>query len=185
MEPIKQRLDQLRERIQDPDLLEGRGVSNEVNIRMFCYEPKDEMIVQEFERQIMSDPTLGCHLIVRNLYDIFLSLCEDLDILDSIPEMEENEGSDFLLEQIRSAIGPADFVPKLQYGEYQSGDILMLTGVGDVFPFMRVHSLLGAMQPFFPRVPILVMYPGSYDHHQTRLFNRLKPNNYYRAFSLI
>lgn len=185
MESIKQRLDALRERIQDPDLLAGRGVSNEVNIRLFCYDPKDEMVVQEFERQIMADPTLDCRLIVRDLYDVFLSLCEELDILDSIPEMEKSEGSAFLLEQLRAAVAPADFVPKLQYGEYRSGDILMLTGVGDVFPFLRVHSLLEAMQPYFARVPILVMYPGHYDHYQTKLFNRLKPNNYYRAFSLI
>ena len=30
------------------DFLEGKGLSNEVNIRIFCYDPKDEMAVRYF-----------------------------------------------------------------------------------------------------------------------------------------
>ena len=37
----------------------------------------------------------------------------------------------------------------------------MLTGVGEVFPFLRVHALLEAMQPHFFKLPILVMYQES------------------------
>ena len=61
----------------------------------------------------------------------------------------------------------------------------MLTGVGDVFPFMRVHVLLEALQPYFSDIPIVVMYPGDYDGHSLKLFNRLQPNDYYRAFIII
>ena len=45
--------------------------------------------------------------------------------------------------------------------------------------------LLEALQPHFPDVPILVMYPGAFDGRTVRLFNRLRPNDYYRAFSVI
>ncbi len=37
---------------------------------------------------------------------------------------------------------------------HESGDVLMLTGVGEVFPFMRIHTLLKALQPYFSDVPI-------------------------------
>ena len=40
---IDERLDKVRELLKDPDFLEGNGLSNEVNIRMFCYEAKDEI----------------------------------------------------------------------------------------------------------------------------------------------
>ena len=60
----------------------------------------------------------------------------------------------------------------------------MLTGVGDVFPFMRVHVLLEAMQPYFSDIPILIFYPGTFDGYHLKLFSRLQPNDYYRAFKL-
>ena len=37
MSDIKERLDILRGNIQEEDFLLGKGLSNEVNIRMFCY----------------------------------------------------------------------------------------------------------------------------------------------------
>lgn len=36
MSNLKERLDLLREEIQKQDFLEGKGLSNEVNIRIFC-----------------------------------------------------------------------------------------------------------------------------------------------------
>ena len=74
---------------------------------------------------------------------------------------------------------------KIQYEPHELGDVLMLTGVGEVFPFMRIHTLLEALQPYFSDVPILVMYPGEFDGRHVKLFNRLTPNDYYRAFNVI
>ena len=34
-------------------------------------------------------------------------------------------------------------------------------------------------------MPILVMYPGTFDGRQLRLFDRLPPSDYYRAFNAI
>lgn len=42
MSNILERLDKLRELLQEPDFLEGKGLSNEVNIRIFCYDPRPE-----------------------------------------------------------------------------------------------------------------------------------------------
>ena len=114
-----------------------------------------------------------------------LSICDDMDITDAIPDMEEADGSAYLLEQLNSAIGNGEFIDKIQYEPHEPGDVLMLTGVGEVFPFMRIHTLLEALQPYFSDVPILVMYPGEFDGRHVKLFNRLTPNDYYRAFNVI
>lgn len=185
MSDIKQKLDKVREFVQTPEFLNGKGLSNEVNIRMFCYEPKDEMIVKHFIGQITTDTTISCHLVECNLYKIFLEACKDIDILNAIPDMEESEGSTYLLEQLHSTIGEDVFVEKIKTKCPQDGDVIMITGVGEAFPFMRVHTLLEALQPYFSDNPILVMYPGTFDKHQVKLFNRLKPNDYYRAFNII
>lgn len=185
MAEINSRLDELRRIVQTPEFLEGRGLSFEENIRIFSYDAKDELVVQHFIEQIVSNQSINCHLIERNLYSIFLSLCKEMDILDAIPEMEESDGDKYTIEQLYSTIGTDDFVQKIDYTPHQPGDVLVLTGVGDVFPFMRVHILLNALQPYFSDIPVLVMYPGKFDGHDLKLFNKLKPNDYYRAFNII
>ena len=69
-----ERLDNLRALIQERDFQEGKGLSNEVNIRIFCYDPKDEMAVRHFTEKLMTDQSLNCHLIEYNLYKVFLIL---------------------------------------------------------------------------------------------------------------
>lgn len=48
MSELKERLDSLRILMQEPEFLEGKGLSNEVNIRIFCYDPSEEMMVRQF-----------------------------------------------------------------------------------------------------------------------------------------
>lgn len=185
MSNIEERLDKVRELIQEPEFLEGRGLSNEVNIRIFCYNPEDEMVVRHFIQQLKIDYSLSCRLKICNLYHTFLSICEDMDITDAIPDMEKEDGSIYLLNNLHSAIDKDEFIKKIKFEAHKYGDILILTGVGEVFPFMRIHSLLEALQPHFSNIPILVMYPGEFDGRHLKLFNQLQPNDYYRAFNVV
>lgn len=185
MSEIKERLDGLRALMQEDDFLDGKGLSNEVNIRIFCYDAADEMTVRHFIRQIKSDLSMRCRIVECDIYKVFLEICDDMDITEAIPDMEEADGGDYLLEQLHSAIGEGEFIEKIQYSPHKRGDVLLLTGVGDAFPFMRVHTLLEALQPYFSDIPILVMYPGEFNGYYLRLFDRLEPNDYYRAFNII
>lgn len=185
MSDVTKRLDSLRALLQSRGFLTGEGLSNEVNIRIFCYDAKEEMAVRHMTRQLLEDETLGCRLIEYNLYQIFLSICEDMGVMDEIAAMEDEEGPAFLLEQLQAFATPDAFVEKMQYAPRRPGDVLLLTGVGDVFPFMRVHALLSALQPRFADMPILILYPGAFDKHELRLFDLLKPNAYYRAFTAV
>ena len=186
MSELTEKLDRLRALLQDRDFLEGKGLSNEVNIRIFCYDAKEEMVVRHFVAQLMQDEAFGARILLCDLYAMFIEICQDMDILDSIPEMESEDGSAYTLTQLHNAIGEDAFIEKLQeLASSRSYEVLLLTGVGDVFPFMRVHKMLEALQPYFSDTPILVLYPGSFDGNSVKLFNRLSPNAYYRAFSVI
>lgn len=185
MDNLNERLDSLKIEIQKPEFLEGKGLSNEVNIRIFCYDPKDEMAVRHFVEKITVDQSLDCRLIERNLYKVFLSICDSKRITDRAPQMEEKKGKEHLFYKLQEFANNKAFVEKMQYEPHLKGDVLLVTGVGEVFPFMRIHSLLEALQPEFPDIPILVMYPGKYDGRNVRLFDRLEPNSYYRAFNIV
>ncbi len=185
MSNLLERLDNLRKLIQDPEFLEGKGLSNEVNIRIFCYDPREEMAVRHFAEKLAIDQNIGCHIIEYNLYKVFLSICDDKRITDRVAEQEKKKGKQFVLDQMKRMANNTAFIGKMQYEPHEPGDVIMITGVGEAFPFIRVHALLDAMQPYFSDVPILVMYPGTYDGHYVKLFDKLMPNPYYRAFNVI
>ena len=65
--------------------LEGKGLSNEVNIHIFAYDASEEMTVRHFVQMLKTDQTLNCRLIEQNLYQIFLKICDDLDITEASP----------------------------------------------------------------------------------------------------
>ena len=182
---LMERLDNLKALIQEPEFLEGKGLSNEVNIRIFCYDPKEEMAVRHFTDMLMSDQSLNCHLIEYNLYRVFLSICDDKRITDRIAQQEEKRGTQFVLDQMRRMANSMAFIGKMQYEPHMPGDVILITGVGEAYPCIRVHALLDAMQPYFSDVPVLVMYPGTFDGHYVKLFDKLTPNPYYRAFNVV
>ena len=182
MASLEERLDSVKQVIQTTEFLEGKGLSNEVNIRIFCYDPKDEMVVRHFISGL-KDEKLHCNLIEYDLYEMFLQICDSKRLLDKIPMQEEKRGQSFLKDYFTKNYTAKMFAERMQYDNHKVGDIIILTGVGKVFPFMRVHALLEAMQPLFTDVPILVFYPGEFDGHYLKLFDKLKPNEYYRAFS--
>lgn len=185
MGDMNERLDALRGLIQSREFLEGKGLSNEVNIRIFCYDPKNEMAVRHFTEKLVIDQSLSCHLIEYNLYKVFLSICDDKRITERIPAQEEKKGKQFILDQLIHLANNVAFIGKMQYKPHTPGDVILITGVGEAFPFIRVHSLLDAMQPRFSDVPILVMYPGTFDGRYVKLFDKLKPDPYYRAFNIV
>ena len=145
MSNLMERLDSLRALIQEPEFLEGKGLSNEVNIRIFCYDPKEEMAVRHFTEKLMTDQSLNCHLIEYNLYRVFLSICDDKRITDRVAQQEEKKGKQFVLDQMKRM----------------------------------------ANNTAFTDVPVLVMYPGTFDGRYVKLFDKLTPNPYYRAFNVI
>ncbi len=186
MGDINERLDRLKLKIQTEDFLWGKGLSNEVNIWIFCYEPTEEMTVHNFVEGLIVEQNLKCRVHNFNLYEVFLDICRKKNILSKIPAMEEKKGKDYLLRQMHSITTESAFINQINFEPQTRGtDMILLSGVGDVFPFMRVHSLLEAMQPHFSNMPILVLYPGKFEDAQLKLFNKLKPNSYYRAFNII
>ena len=185
MDNLTERLEKLRALIQQSDFLKSKGLSNEVNIRIFCYDPKDEMSIRHFTEKLLTDTSLVCKVIEYNLYKIFLFICDEKRITNLIDDMEKKKDKQILLGHLARIVDNKSFVKKMRETSHNVGDVILITGVGEAFPFIRVHALLEAMQPNFSDVPILVMYPGSFDGRCLKLFDKLSPNSYYRAFNVI
>ena len=184
MEGILERLSALEKNFTNEQFLTNKGLSNEVGIYIFAYEPKDEMAVQEFVR-MQKNRNSAYNIVEFDLYKTFISICEEKKIIKSIPSMQERKGSEYLKEQLKKVASPEVFVKKMVYEPHRYGDIVVITGVGEIYPFLRVHSFLESIQHMFEDVPVVVMYPGKYDGQTLVLFNKFFDANHYRSFALV
>ena len=73
----------------------------------------------------------------------------------------------------------AEVAPPAEY------DLILVSGVGSVWPLMRSHSLLNNLHAVMGSTPLVLFYPGRYDGQSLRLFGILQSKNYYRAFKLV
>ena len=185
MSNIRTELESMKERFSNEVFLSNKGLSNEVGIHVFCYNPCDEMIVRDYTSNLIQQTDLPFRLIECDLYKIFLQICEDKRILKTIPAMEQKKGSEGLLKQLQRIATPEAFVERMQYAPHQHGDILLISGVGKVYPFMRSHNILDNIQHLFSDIPIVMLYPGKFNGQELSLFDEFHDGNYYRAFNML
>lgn len=183
---IKSDLDKIKERISDPNFLENKGLSNEVGIHVFCYDPRDELAVRSYIARLKKETNTPFRIIECDLYEIFLSLLEDKRILRLANGLEEKKGKDYLLSQLQKIATPEALLEKMDYSPHERGqDVLFMTGIGKVNPFMRSHKMLDSMQSRFEDIPIVMFYPGTFNGQTLSLFDEFLDGNYYRAFNLL
>jgi len=67
-------------------------------------------------------------------------------------------------------------------------DIIFITGVGEVYPYLRTHKLLSTLESKFTEKPLVLFFPGKYETDNVKgsnltLFGILD-DRYYRAFNI-
>jgi len=185
MADIKQELDRIKGRISDANFLANKGLSNEVGIHVFKYEARYELMVREYIERLVNTPSDDYRVIERDLYNILLEILDEKRVLGSVPSLEEKKGKDYLLTQLQKIATQDAFLAKMKYEPHCRGDVLFLTGVGKVYPFMRSHKMLDSMQQEFADIPIVMFYPGEFNGQSLILFDKFHDGNYYRAFNLL
>lgn len=106
MNEIMNSLGKVSARLSEEAFLTNKGLSNEVGIHVFCYAPEHEMTVRAYFENLKSKTDVPYRLIERDLYKIFLEICEEKRVLKSIPSMEERKGKEYLSEQLQKIATP-------------------------------------------------------------------------------
>lgn len=188
MTKIRERLDLIIPKIQEKGFLEGRRLGNEISFYIFDYSPKDELLVRDYIKLIKREfdkADSSIKIIEFDLYNLMLDLAKEMDIFEAIFEMEDAEGKDALFNALEEfCADPSIFMEKIK-DESDSYDLIFITGVGKVFPFLRSHTLLNNLMEKIHGKPLIMFYPGEYNELSLKLFGKLDDNNYYRAFRLI
>lgn len=190
---IQQRLNHLKETINSQDFLANRGLGNEVGYYIFDYNPKDELFVREYIRNLLKNnsPQLeGYTIQVFNLYELMMNYIEEKGYTKAIAKMEEKHGISFVASRINRLLKMEDFDDtEMYFTKYITerivkNSVVILTGVGEIYPLVRAHSVLNKMHLVFTKSPVIMMYPGEYDRLRLTILDTKKDNNYYRAFRI-
>lgn len=180
-----ERLDELKKKFDSTFFLENQSSVNGIGFYIFPYDPKDEMAVQHFISQLVSEPSKYYRMTEYNLYRVFLSICSDMKILNAIPDVEKKKGDKKLLQQLSGFANPKRFIQKMDHGPHEKGELILLDGIGEVYPILRLHNLLENMQGEFSDVPVVSFYPGSYDGWHLKLFDTIDDQHHYRSMRLL
>lgn len=187
MANLNARLDQIIPKIKEDKFIEGRGLGNEISFYVFDYEPQDELVVRDYIKHIKKEfgyEGSDRRIIEFDLYKMLLEITKDKRIFERIFEMEERQGKDQLFKAMTTFAKPEVFLRKIkeQMGDY---NVVFLTGIGKVYPFVRSHNILNNLQEVLDNVPVIMFFPGKYDGQSLQLFGKFKDDNYYRAFRLV
>jgi hypothetical protein len=187
---LDERLNQILPRITSRDFLESKGLGNEIGFWIFDYPPEREMEVRDFVAGTVL-PALGkqtppLRAASVNLLQLVTELLTERNLLAKAIDMQSSKGDDSTLAALRSVLKEDKLAQKIAtQHNVASLDLLIITGVGAVYPILRTHTLLSALHPIMGNTPLLMFFPGRYDGHSLRLFNSLAEDHYYRAFRLV
>jgi hypothetical protein len=133
----------------------------------------------------------GVRILEINLYDLSIELLKERGIWERVLAMEESVTKDQFKELLQGVLDPeAHLIPaiarKISETEF---DVMFLSGVGEVFPYIRSHNVLNNLQSTAKEKPTVMFFPGAYTHSlesgaSLDLFGRLHDDKYYRAFNI-
>lgn len=189
-ESIQEHLTKLDEVIRKEDFLLNRGLGNEVGYYIFDYDPEDELVVREHMEKISGTSINGEYEIkVFNLYTIMLEYLEKRGFTEKAIKMEQRRGLQKLVEALSRLLKMDQAEEENVFFEYVNKhtpekSVVFLTGIGELYPLIRAHSILNKLHQVFDRVPVVMMYPGEYDKKSLTILKINKDDNYYRAFRI-
>lgn len=172
--------------------LNKQGLGNEVPFFICPFKAEESVEMERLQRQLIKRlEQVGVRTLEINLYDLSIEILKERGIWEQILEMEKSVSKDQLKELLQGVLDPeAHLVPTIGTKLFKADfEVLFLTGVGEVFPYIRSHNVLNNLQSTAKEKPTVMFFPGAYTHTlesgaSLDLFGRLHDDKYYRAFNI-
>ena len=155
----------------------------------YSIEKQDEMLdVIEKLKSNLADKNIK--ILDINLYDLSIEILKKNGDWDWYIENETTRSKDVLKEEFQSILDVQDVIsPAIKEKIQTEYDILFITGVGEVYPYIRSHSILDNIMNFAKTKPMLMFFPGEYTmledtSSNLKLFSVLSDDKYYRAANI-
>lgn len=191
MDDLYRRFNTLLEKMDNKDFQQNKGLGNEVGYYVFDYPENYELEVRNWVANIHRKNNPGItnyNLKVFNLFDMLIALLNEEEILEDTYDIEEDEGITGVIEAIGDLVEITEvnnyFVSTIKK-QIKPGDVIFITGIGEIFPLVRSHKVLNTMNLSLDSVPIVMFFPGKYDGLSLNIFHEVLDDNYYRAFRIV
>jgi hypothetical protein len=173
--------------------LTKQGLGNEVPFFICPYPALEGLsMVDDLKALVTRIQHAGVKVLDLNIYDIALDILQQRGILDEVLASEADMDKGELKELLQGVLDPqAHLIPQIGEAIAQTEhDVIFLSGVGEVYPFIRSHNVLNNLQSTAKDRPTVLFFPGSYTHALATgasldLFGRLHDDKYYRAFNIL
>jgi hypothetical protein len=188
-ELLKERLNKIMDRVQSPEFLSNSGLGNDLEFYIFDYPPEEELVVRDYVKFVLDTlakkrPDLRIAHV--NLFRLLIDYLKKRNLYDRALDIQKNKGDEELRKALKGPLHEEKIAGIfVEAAQPENNDVVFMTGVGNVWPLFRSHTLLNNLHPLMQGTPLVVFYPGVYDGQGLSLFGRLRDNNYYRAFRLI
>jgi len=186
-------LEHLETVISSRRFIEKQGLNNEVPFFICPYRPEDDAEMNILRRQLVKRlEQKSVRLLEINIYDLALELLEGRKLLGRILQAEASMPKAKIKETLQGVLDPErHLVPAIsEKAKGAEFDVLLLSGVGEVFPYIRSHNVLNNLQSAVKEQPTVMFFPGSYQHQLATgasldLFGKLQDDKYYRAYNIL
>ncbi|MBA4173774.1 MAG: DUF1788 domain-containing protein [Hyphomicrobium sp.] len=189
----KERAEHLFKVVTSERFLTKQGLGNEVPFFICPYPAEEGLSMVEDRIDLMTRiKHAGVAVLDISLFDLSLNILEERGILQQVLEIERETDKGELRELLQSVLDPqANLIPKIGEAiEATPHDVIFLSGVGEVYPYIRSHNVLNNLQSTAKDKPTVMFFPGSYTHALATgasldLFGCLHDDKYYRAFNIL
>lgn len=173
--------------------LQMEGLGNEVPFFIYPYPPEDALLIAASKKRIKNRlANAGVSVFEINLYDLTVELLKERGVWDRLLAVEPDHDKVDFGEMLQGMLDPQlHIAPAIRDRLAQVNfDIFFLTGIGEVFPYIRSHNVLNNLQSVVKGQPMLMFFPGRYEQSDTLgsslvLFGRLQDDQYYRAKNIL
>ena len=186
LEPLELKYDKLFGNLKKESFLSMSALGGEIPFYIVPYNPTQENDVVQKTKQLKDRLSRdGISTFEINLFDLSLSMLEERGILDKVIDKEKSLSKSKLFKTLQGVLdSETKLIPRIEaLAKENPSQMLLLTGVGQVFPFIRSHTILNNLQNYIKDRPTIMFFPGTYGADLS-LFGKLKDDNYYRAFNL-
>ncbi len=189
----KERDDHLFRVITSEGFLTKQGLGNEVPFFIYPFPAEEGLtMVEDRENLVTRIENSGTRVLDLNLYDLALDILSERGILEQVLEIEADSSKGEIKELLQGVLDPqAHLIPRIgQAIQATPHDVIFLSGVGEVYPYIRSHNVLNNLQSTAKEAPTVLFFPGSYTHALATgasldLFGKLHDDKYYRAFNIL
>jgi hypothetical protein len=190
--PMQEKFLHLLSVISGQRFLSKQGLGNEVPFFICPFKPEEAVEMERLVKQLVNRlAQIGVRILEINLYDLSVEILMNEGDFEWMIENEAKLTKPKLQEELQGILSVehilipaiADLISNAEF------DVLFLTGVGEVFPFIRSHNVLNNLQSTAKEKPTVLFSPGTYTHSlesgaSLDLFGRLHDDKYYRAFNI-